>query len=216
MHRMTGRRKAVSSRSRSWRSSAKRAADLLLAGLGLLVTAPLFALIALAVTIQDGGPVLFRQVRLGRNGQPFTILKFRSMVTDAEDLKAGLITGNEGADHLFKLADDPRVTRVGRVLRRWSLDELPQLVNVLTGAMSLVGPRPHLAAEVARMPRYAARRSLVKPGLTGLWQVSGRSDLDEAQSMRLDLRYVDSWSLGLDARITLRTVAAVLTGRGAH
>jgi lipopolysaccharide/colanic/teichoic acid biosynthesis glycosyltransferase len=196
-------------------SPAKRLIDVLLAGLGLLVALPLIAVIAMAIKADDGGPLLFRQVRVGRDGRLFTIFKFRSMVIEADDLKPDLALRSDGARHLFKMTDDPRVTRVGRLLRRYSLDELPQLVNVLAGSMSMVGPRPHLPAEVATM-RHAERRSRVRPGLTGLWQVSGRSDLDERQSVRLDLRYVDEWSLRLDAAILWDTIPAVLTARGAH
>jgi lipopolysaccharide/colanic/teichoic acid biosynthesis glycosyltransferase len=198
-----------------WRSYAKRLTDVLLAGLGLLVALPLIALISLAIKVDDGGPLLFRQVRVGRDGRLFTIIKFRSMRPGADDLQGALAAKNDGARHLFKMTDDPRVTRIGHLLRRYSLDELPQLVNVLAGSMSMVGPRPHLPAEVATM-RHAERRSRVRPGLTGLWQVSGRSDLDERQSVRLDLRYVDEWSLRLDALILWDTIPAVLTARGAH
>ena len=139
--------------------------------------------------------MIFRQARIGRDGEPFTMLKFRSMVVDAEDRKLELMAHNEGKGGLFKLSHDPRVTRFGRFLRDFSLDELPQLFNVLAGSMSLVGPRPHLASELALMPSEASRRSLVTPGLTGLWQVSGRSDLEGDDAIRLDLRYVENWSL---------------------
>ncbi|WP_375423939.1 sugar transferase [uncultured Friedmanniella sp.] len=198
-----------------WPDHAKRGFDLVATLLGLLVLLPLIAAIALAIALQDGGPVLFRQTRVGRRGTLFTIYKFRSMVVDAEALKPELLGANEGAHHLFKIRSDPRITPLGRVLRRLSLDELPQLLNVLNGTMSLVGPRPHLPAEVAWMPPAARRRAEVRPGLTGLWQVSGRSDLDEDQSVRLDLAYVDRCSPALDASILGRTVGAVLSGRGA-
>jgi len=200
----------------SWSQALKRFIDVIVAGIGLLVAAPLLVAIALVIKLQDGGPVLFKQARIGRDGRPFTIYKFRSMVTDAEMLKAALLDRNEGAGHLFKMKSDPRVTPLGRILRRFSLDELPQLLNILDGSMSLVGPRPHLAEEVARLPHDAQRRSLVRPGLTGLWQVSGRSSLDETESLRLDLSYVDNWSLTLDWSILRRTVAVVLTSQGAH
>ncbi len=144
------------------------------------------------------------------------MLKFRSMVVDAEARKIDLVAMNEGHGALFKLRDDPRITPFGKFLREFSLDELPQLINVLRGSMSLVGPRPHLAQEVAQMPYEAHRRSLVTPGLTGLWQVSGRSDLEEADGIRLDLRYVENWSLTLDLWILWKTVSAVLARRGAR
>jgi lipopolysaccharide/colanic/teichoic acid biosynthesis glycosyltransferase len=186
-----------------------------LTSIGLVVISPLLLLIALAIKLQDGGPVIFRQTRVGRGGETFTMLKFRSMVTDAEARKQDLQALNEGNGALFKLSEDPRITRLGRFLRRFSLDELPQLFNVLGGTMSLVGPRPHLEEEIARMPREAVRRSLVTPGLTGLWQISGRSNLGVEDSIRLDLRYVENWSLTLDLLIMLKTASAVLARRGA-
>jgi lipopolysaccharide/colanic/teichoic acid biosynthesis glycosyltransferase len=143
------------------------------------------------------------------------MLKFRSMVVDAEDRKLELMTHNEGRGGLFKLSRDPRVTPIGRFLRNFSLDELPQLFNILAGSMSLVGPRPHLASELALMPSEAVRRSLVTPGLTGLWQVSGRSNLEGDDAIRLDLRYVENWSLTLDLLIMWKTISAVLAKRGA-
>ena len=199
-----------------WRRVVKRATDLLLASVGLVVLAPVMFGIAAVVKLHDGGPVIFRQTRVGRGGQLFTMLKFRSMVIDAENRKATLIARNEGNGGLFKLRDDPRITPVGKILRDFSLDELPQLFNVLAGSMSLVGPRPHLAAELAQMPSEASRRSLVTPGLTGLWQVSGRSNLEGDDAIRLDLRYVENWSLALDLLILWRTIFAVLARRGAR
>jgi lipopolysaccharide/colanic/teichoic acid biosynthesis glycosyltransferase len=181
----------------------------------LIVIAPLLLAIAIAVKI-DGGPVLFRQTRVGRHGRKFSMLKFRTMVVDAEQRLGELRTDNEGAGPLFKLKRDPRVTRVGAFLRRYSLDELPQLVNVLMGSMSLVGPRPPLPREVATYGRDAQRKLLVKPGLTGLWQISGRSDLSWEESVRLDLRYVENWNLALDALILCRTFGAVMGTRGAY
>jgi lipopolysaccharide/colanic/teichoic acid biosynthesis glycosyltransferase len=162
------------------------------------------------------GPVLFRQERVGVNGRSFTMLKFRSMVVDADQQLEALRADNISDGLLFKLRDDPRVTRVGRWLRRLSLDELPQLVNVLTGSMSLVGPRPPLPSEVAAYDSSVRRRLLVKPGLTGLWQVSGRSDLSWDEAVRLDLRYVENWSLVLDLLILWRTGRAVLRRSGAY
>ena len=199
-----------------WRKVIKRLTDVGLTSFGLLIISPLLVVIAVAVKLADGGPVLFRQIRVGRGGRPFIMLKFRSMVADAEARKADLIGANEGHGPLFKLARDPRVTRIGQFLRDFSLDELPQLFNVLDGSMSLVGPRPHLADEIARMPLEASRRSLVTPGLTGLWQISGRSDLDAADAVRLDLRYVENWSFTLDLLILWKTAFAVLAKRGAH
>jgi exopolysaccharide biosynthesis polyprenyl glycosylphosphotransferase len=198
-----------------WRRILKRATDVVLTSIGLVVISPLLLLIALAIKLQDGGPVIFRQIRVGRGGELFTMLKFRSMVIDAEARKQDLQALNEGNGALFKLSCDPRITRLGRFLRAFSLDELPQLFNVLGGSMSLVGPRPHLEEEIARMPREAVRRSLVTPGLTGLWQISGRSNLGVEDSIRLDLRYVENWSLALDLLIMLKTASAVMARRGA-
>lgn len=194
---------------------AKHAVDRLGSALLLLLIAPLLLVLAVGVML-DGGPVFFRQTRVGRHGQEFTMLKFRSMVVDAEKRLAELVLINEGAGPLFKMRTDPRITRFGAVLRRYSLDELPQLFNVLAGTMSLVGPRPPLPIEVATYEREAQRRLLVKPGLTGLWQISGRSDLSWEQSVRLDLRYVENWSLALDGLILWKTIGAVLNSRGAY
>jgi len=198
------------------RPIVKRVSDVTIAALVIVLALPLMAVIALTITLLDGGPVLFRQTRVGRYGAPFTILKFRTMDVDAEARLAPLAGRNETAEHLFKIKRDPRVNPLGRILRRLSLDELPQLFNVLSGTMSLVGPRPHLAAEVARMPLQAQRRMDATPGMTGLWQISGRSDLDAAASIALDLHYIDTWSPQLDASILLGTVGAVITARGAH
>ena len=199
-----------------WQRLIKRVGEISLTSVGLIVAAPVMVGIAVAVKLQDRGPVIFRQGRVGQGGKLFTMLKFRSMVVDAEARKVDLLALNEGHGALFKLRDDPRITRLGKLLRDLSLDELPQLFNVLRGSMSLVGPRPHLAHEVAQMPFEANRRSLVSPGLTGLWQVSGRSDLQEEDAIKLDLRYVDNWSLALDLQILCRTARAVLARRGAH
>jgi exopolysaccharide biosynthesis polyprenyl glycosylphosphotransferase len=198
-----------------WRWLLKRATDVVLTSVGLLIISPLMLAIAAVVKLQDGGPVIFRQARIGRDGRPFTMLKFRSMVVDAEERKLELMAHNEGKGGLFKLSNDPRVTRFGQFLRSFSLDELPQLFNVLAGSMSLVGPRPHLASELAQMPSEASRRSLVTPGLTGLWQVSGRSDLGGDDAVRLDLRYVENWSFTLDLQILWKTAFAVVAKRGA-
>ncbi|MGW5190163.1 sugar transferase [Kribbella sp. NPDC004138] len=182
----------------------------------LLAVAPILLVTAVLVKLTSRGPVLFRQTRVGRGGEQFQMLKFRTMVIDAEERKAELHALNQGNGVLFKLRDDPRVTRIGRYLRRFSIDELPQLVNVLRGDMSLVGPRPPLPAEVAQYAIDDARRMLVKPGLTGLWQVSGRSDLTWEESMRLDLRYADNWSIALDLLILWKTARAVLGSDGAY
>lgn len=186
-------------------------------GTGLvLVASPLLAGIALAVKVSSPGPVLFRQTRVGVDGREFRMLKFRSMVVDAEKRKQELLDLSDGNGVLFKMKSDPRVTRVGSVLRRFSLDELPQLFNVMKGDMSLVGPRPPLPEEVAAYDDDATRRLRVRPGLTGLWQVSGRSDLSWEESLRLDLRYVDNWSMSLDLQILWRTWRAVVKGSGAY
>jgi exopolysaccharide biosynthesis polyprenyl glycosylphosphotransferase len=198
-----------------WRWVVKRVSDIVLTSVGLVIIFPLMVGIALSIKLQDGGPVIFRQTRIGRGGKPFIVLKFRSMVVDAEDRKLELMADNQGKGGLFKLSHDPRVTRFGQFLRTLSMDELPQLLNVLAGSMSLVGPRPHLASELAQMPSEASRRSLVTPGLTGLWQVSGRSNLEGEDAMRLDLRYVENWSLALDLQILWKTISAVLAKRGA-
>ncbi|GAB3022463.1 hypothetical protein GCM10011376_27900 [Nocardioides flavus (ex Wang et al. 2016)] len=184
--------------------------------LALLVALPLLAALALAIRIETPGAALFRQQRIGRNGVPFTMLKLRSMGVDAEAQRTALSDSNEKDAVLFKIQLDPRITPLGRVLRKYSLDELPQLWNVVRGDMSLVGPRPALPGEVARYDVDPRRRLVVKPGVTGLWQVSGRSDLSWEESVRLDLRYVDNWSLGLDLAILARTVRAVLGHRGAY
>ncbi|MFH8798593.1 sugar transferase [Streptomyces sp. NPDC017936] len=182
----------------------------------ILLFSPLLLLLALAVRLGSPGPVLYRQIRVGRNLRPFPMWKFRTMVVDADRLKGGLEAENENDGHMFKMRRDPRVTPVGRVLRRYSLDELPQLFNILFGHMSLVGPRPPLPEEVAKYNRVELRRLTIKPGLTGLWQVSGRSDLSWRETVALDLRYVDNWSLAGDMNVMARTLRAVLNGQGAY
>ena len=182
----------------------------------LLLLAPVLLTIAAAVKLTSRGPVLYRQERVGVNGQAFTMLKFRSMVVDADRQVDALKGQNISDGLLFKMRVDPRVTPVGRVLRRLSLDELPQLFNVLGGSMSLVGPRPPLPGEVARYDTSVSRRLLVKPGLTGLWQISGRSDLPWEEAVRLDLRYVENWSLAMDLLILWKTGRAVLGSSGAY
>jgi exopolysaccharide biosynthesis polyprenyl glycosylphosphotransferase len=197
------------------RRVVKRTTDIVLTALGLVVISPLLLAIALAIKLQDGGPVIFAQKRIGRGGVEFTMYKFRSMRIGAENELASLMELNEGKGGLFKMSDDPRITRLGRFLRSFSLDELPQLLNVLNGTMSLVGPRPHLAHELALMPAHSSRRALVTPGLTGLWQVSGRSDLEGDAAIQLDLRYVENWSLTLDLLILWKTFSAVVRRVGA-
>jgi exopolysaccharide biosynthesis polyprenyl glycosylphosphotransferase len=194
----------------------KAAFDKVAAGLALVVLAPLFVVVALAIRLDDQGSVFFMQTRVGRDGQTFRLFKFRTMVVDAEQRKLELEALNEGAGVLFKMRKDPRVTKIGAGLRRWSLDELPQLINVVIGDMSLVGPRPALPREVARYGDHMRRRLVVKPGITGLWQVSGRSGLSWEEAFRLDLRYVDNWSIMLDLQILWKTFSAVMHGSGAY
>jgi exopolysaccharide biosynthesis polyprenyl glycosylphosphotransferase len=182
----------------------------------VVVLAPVLIGLALAVKLSSPGPVLFRQQRVGRAGVEFTMLKFRSMYVDAEERLSDLYALSDGNGVIFKMRNDPRMTPLGRWIRRFSLDELPQLFNVLRGDMSLVGPRPPLAEEVALYAADDSRRMLVKPGMTGLWQVSGRSDLSWDESVRLDLRYVDNWSMTLDLLILWKTVRAVFYGAGAY
>jgi exopolysaccharide biosynthesis polyprenyl glycosylphosphotransferase len=191
--------------------------DRVVAGVALLVLSPLLLSIALLVRLTSNGPALFRQTRVGKDGKQFTMLKFRSMYVGAERRVSELLKQNDAADGLlFKMRDDPRITRIGRTLRRVSLDELPQLINVLTGSMSLVGPRPPLPREVAQYGDDLRRRLLVRPGLTGLWQVSGRSDLSWEESVRLDLHYVENWSLATDLFIICKTFRAVIRSAGAY
>ncbi|WP_214110752.1 sugar transferase [Acrocarpospora catenulata] len=192
----------------------KNGFDRAVAGLALVLLAPLLAGLAIGVRATSKGPALFRQTRVGRDGVEFTILKFRTMRVDAEARKVELVSDVEGV--LFKIRHDPRLTRLGAWLRRHSLDELPQLLNVARGHMSLVGPRPPLPAEVARYGDDVRRRLLVRPGMTGLWQVNGRSDLSWEESVRLDLRYVENWSLMLDLQILWKTWSAVARGAGAY
>ncbi len=205
-------------RLKGGRRFVKTVFDRVSALLLLILAAPVLLAIALVIRMSPGagGPAIFRQERVGKNGRPFVIYKFRTMYVDAEDRLAELLDRNEIDGGLFKMRDDPRVTRVGRWLRRLSLDEVPQLVNVLKGDMSLVGPRPPLPREVAGYPADMRRRLVVKPGLTGLWQVSGRSDLSWEESIRLDLSYVENWSLTMDLAILVRTLSAVIRSSGAY
>nr|WP_248845030.1 sugar transferase [Streptomyces griseorubiginosus] len=198
------------------RRAIKAVVDRLGSAILLILFAPLMLLVGLLVVADSRGGAFYSQRRVGKDGREFTILKFRTMVVGADLARAELADRNEGAGLLFKMRRDPRVTRVGTVLRRYSLDELPQLFNVLTGSMSLVGPRPPLPEESAAYGPDIRRRLLVKPGLTGLWQISGRSDLPWEEAVRLDLRYVEDWSLALDAVILWKTLRAVLYGHGAY
>ncbi|WP_187977894.1 exopolysaccharide biosynthesis polyprenyl glycosylphosphotransferase [Mycetocola sp. JXN-3] len=195
---------------------AKRTLDLFGSICGLIALAPVLAIIALIVKLDSRGPVFFRQTRVGLNGTEFSIVKFRTMSVGAEKQVDALMALNEGAGPLFKIKEDPRITRVGGVLRKLSLDELPQLFNVLGGSMSLVGPRPGLPREVEQYEPHAHGRLLVSPGITGLWQVSGRSDLEWSEGLRLDLHYVENRSLALDIKVLARTVPMVLGSRGAY
>ena len=196
--------------------AVKRGLDIAASALLLVAFSPLLAAIAIAVRRTDGKPVLYRWQVVGRGGRPFTSYKFRSMVVNADELKPALEASNEMSGPVFKLRDDPRVTKLGRVLRRYSLDELPQLWSVLTGDMSLVGPRPPLQSEYARFTDRQRAKLAVKPGITCLWQVSGRNGItDFDEWLRLDLEYIERWSLRLDLAILLRTIPAVLSGRGA-
>ncbi|HRW37644.1 MAG TPA: sugar transferase [Aquihabitans sp.] len=198
-----------------WRAWAKRSFDVIGAVAGLVLTSPILLVAAIAVKLDSRGPVLFRQVRVGRDSEPFSVLKIRTMVPDAEDRLAELRELNEADGPLFKMADDPRITRVGKLLRVTSIDELPQLWNVLTGEMSLVGPRPALPHETEEWDALLAQRLRVKPGITGMWQVSGRSDSSFEDYTRLDLYYVDNWSLATDLAILAKTIPVVALRKGA-
>ncbi len=195
---------------------AKRAFDLVVAGVGVVLILPLWAAIAVAIKLTSPGPVLFRQRRVGQRGGPFTILKFRTMMVGAGAMIDSLRDRNEASGPLFKLRDDPRVSRVGSWLRKWSLDELPQLLNVLKGDMSLVGPRPPLPEEVREYQDWQFDRLEVRPGITGLWQVSGRSELSFDEYVRLDLFYIENWSLAYDLFILAKTAPMLITRRGAY
>jgi lipopolysaccharide/colanic/teichoic acid biosynthesis glycosyltransferase len=202
---------------RRWQAACKRALDIAGSGLGLLLLAPLLVTAAIAVKVTSPGPVFYLSERVGRGGRPFRMIKFRSMIHGAHgarDHHGHLNIHDTGP--VFKIREDPRVTAVGRVLRRWSIDELPQLMNVLRGHMSLVGPRPPLPEEFLHYGAREQRRLEVKPGITCIWQVSGRSDIDFQTWVDMDIAYIETWTLRLDARLLMRTVAAVLSGRGAY
>jgi exopolysaccharide biosynthesis polyprenyl glycosylphosphotransferase len=200
----------------SWRTEAKRIFDLVSATALLLLVAPVVVIAAVAIKLDSEGPILFVQERVGLNKRRFRMLKFRTMSLNAEASQEALEHLNEKTGPIFKIRKDPRITRVGRWLRKTSIDELPQLVNVLLGDMSIVGPRPLSVRDAVRMQlAWQKRRFSVKPGITCLWQVSGRSNLSFEQWMELDLEYIDHWSLGLDASILLRTIPAIVLARGA-
>jgi len=201
---------------REWQVAFKRVADILLSSVSLIILSPLLLLIGVAIRLDSPGPAIFRQTRVGKDGQHFTCLKFRSMYVDAEARMADLQQHNEATGPIFKMRNDPRCTRIGRLIRRISLDELPQLWNVLRGDMSLIGPRPPLPSEVAKYEPWHLRRLDIEPGITGLWQVSGRSDLTFDEMVLLDIFYIENWSPFLDLRILLRSVPAVLFGSGAY
>ncbi len=194
----------------------KRTADFALSILGLVVISPFFAVIALCIKLDSKGPIIIKQRRIGKNGAPFQMFKFRSMVENAESLKTQLEEHNEADGPVFKMKNDPRITRVGRFIRKYSLDELPQLINVVLGQMSLVGPRPPLPQEVERYTDYEWRRLDIRPGITGLWQINGRSDLPFEEWVKLDLYYIEHWSLGLELKIIFKTIPIVIKGTGAY
>ena len=199
-----------------YKSFGKRALDLALGSIAFLIAAPVVAIAALAIKLDSKGPVFHRAVRVGRGGRKFTFLKLRSMRVGAEELRGLLLHLNQAEGPAFKLHNDPRVTRVGRWLRKLSLDELPQLLHVLQGHMSLVGPRPPFPEEVERYEPWMLRRLSVRPGLTCLWQIRGRSDLSFDEWMRLDIEYVDRLSFRLDLEILVLTIPAVVSARGAY
>ena len=195
----------------------KRSIDCLASGLGILVLSPFFALLAIAIKIESPGPVLFSQTRLGQGGAPFRCWKFRSMFVDAEQRKQELLANNEmDGGTTFKMKRDPRITRIGRFIRKASIDELPQLWNVFIGDMSLVGPRPPVPQEVANYSAYARQRLMAKPGITCIWQVTGRSDIPFEEQVGLDIKYIVGRSLRMDVGLLLRTIPAVLFARGAY
>jgi len=198
-----------------WNAMMKRAIDIILSSLALLLLSPILGVVALLIKLESDGPIIYRHTRIGRNRQPFTMFKFRSMRQGADSARMALVTETDGDRRLFKDRADPRRTRVGTFIRRWSIDELPQFWNVLIGDMSLIGPRPQIPPEVATYEDWHYKRLAVSPGVTGLWQVSGRSELTFDEMVIYDIYYIENWSPGLDFRILLRTIPAVLQGRGA-
>jgi exopolysaccharide biosynthesis polyprenyl glycosylphosphotransferase len=199
-----------------WNQVVKRAIDVVVSSLAVLVASPFMAAIAIVIKLESpGGPVIFRHTRIGKDGEPFTMFKFRSMTPNAADERPSLESQNEAIGPLFKIRHDPRLTRVGGFIRKFSMDEIPQLINVLRGDMSLVGPRPPIPSEVEQYEEWHKKRLAVSPGMTGLWQVSGRSELDFDEMVMYDIYYIEHWSLSLDFRILLRTIPTVLCGGGA-
>lgn len=194
----------------------KRASDLVLSIVGLILISPLLLIVAVSIKLDSKGPVMIKQRRIGKNGAPFNMYKFRSMVENAEQLQVELTTQNEADGPVFKIKNDPRVTRVGRFIRKYSIDELPQLLNVVLGHMSLVGPRPPLPKEVEQYTDYEWRRLDIRPGITGLWQINGRSDLPFEEWVKLDLYYIEHWSFGLEMKILFKTLPIVIKGTGAY
>jgi exopolysaccharide biosynthesis polyprenyl glycosylphosphotransferase len=205
----------LSVRAKPVQRALKRAIDIGVSATALTLLSPLLITVAALIKFTSRGPLLFRQSRVGQHGRQFNMLKFRSMVVNAEDLKARLLALNEQEGPIFKMKSDPRITRVGRFIRKYSIDELPQLLNVLRGEMSLVGPRPPIPAEVAKYEAWQRRRLSVRPGLTCVWQVSGRNEISFEEWMYLDMQYIDHWSLQGDLQLLAKTVPVVLTGRGA-
>jgi exopolysaccharide biosynthesis polyprenyl glycosylphosphotransferase len=205
----------LSVRHRPVQWAVKRLFDIIASSVTLVFLGPIFVAVAIAVRLTSRGPILFSQQRVGQHGQLFHMLKFRSMIANAEELKAKLMAHNEQSGPVFKMARDPRITAVGRFIRRYSIDELPQLINVLRGEMSIVGPRPPVPAEVAKYEAWQRRRLSVRPGLTCVWQVSGRNETSFEEWMYLDMQYIDHWSLAHDFELILKTVPVVLSGRGA-
>ncbi len=195
--------------------AVKRLFDIVASGAALVVLSPMLFLVAAIIKLTSRGPVFFKQTRSGLHGRPFSMLKFRSMVVDAEKIREALATKNEMSGPVFKMKNDPRITAIGRFIRKYSIDELPQLINVLNGDMSIVGPRPPLPSEVAKYESWQRRRLSVRPGLTCIWQVSGRNQISFEEWMNLDMQYIDRWSLSEDLTLILKTVPVVLTGRGA-
>jgi exopolysaccharide biosynthesis polyprenyl glycosylphosphotransferase len=205
----------LSVRHKPLQLAAKRGLDILASATALALLSPLLIGVALIVKLTSRGPILFKQVRVGQHGRRFNMLKFRSMVINAEELKAKLLAQNEAQGPVFKMKADPRITKIGRFIRKFSIDELPQLLNILRGEMSIVGPRPPIPSEVERYEAWQRRRLSVRPGLTCVWQVSGRSEISFEEWMYLDMQYIDHWSLGRDLELIAKTVPVVLTGRGA-
>ena len=207
---------AVQAESRLFYHICKRIMDVVCSAAVLAVLSPIFLAVAVAIKLEDKGPVIFTQNRTGKDGKVFRMYKFRSMYVDAEKRRSELLARNEADGPLFKIADDPRVTKVGRFIRRTSIDELPQLVNILKGEMSIVGPRPLVTYEQNQCTEYQAQRLLVKPGLTCIWQVSGRSDTSFDELIEMDLEYIRNQSLWLDIKLILKTVVVVFTHKGAY